>query len=289
MNSISYAFFGTSHIAVYVLDELLSAGLRPALIVTMPDAPKGRGHALAAPAIKERALQLGIDILQPEHLDADFMEIVRERGFDVCVVCDYGKILPKELLTTAKKGFLNVHPSLLPRLRGASPMRSAILNDEKHTGVSIMLVDEKMDHGPLVSQKAMTLEPWPPRIAHMEEALMREGGRLLARMLPLWCRGDIEAREQNHDVATYCVQFKKEDGLLDLGASAHTNMLKIRAFEGWPGTYTFFERDGKRIRTKILDAHVEQGSLVIDRVIPEGKKEMAYEDFLRSGARIATP
>jgi methionyl-tRNA formyltransferase len=170
-------------------------------------------------------------------------------------------------------------------LRGPSPMRSAILNDEKETGVSVMLMDEQMDHGPLIAQRKVAIEPWPPHGKTLEDRLAHEGGKLLAQILPLWLQGTIQPQEQNHDLATYTKKFTKEDGALDLGADPYQNLLTIRAFESWPGTYAFFERAGKRIRVQILDAHIEGKKLVIDIVKPEGKKEMSYADFLRSGAK----
>ena len=216
------------------------------------------------------------------------------------IVVAYGKILNKEVLDIPRRGSLNVHPSLLPRLRGPSPIRSAILNDEKKTGVSIILLDEETDHGPLVAQKPFdfknhqgdALMVWPPKASTLESVLLQAGGTLLSQILPQWVAGNIEAHEQNHDLATYCEKIEKEDGLLDLSADAYKNLLKIRAYEGRPGTYAFFERGPstssgqvKRIRVQILDAHVEGGELVIDKVKPEGKREMSYDEFLRSGTK----
>lgn len=286
-NGVRFAFFGTSRIAVFVLDELKNAGLMPSLIITPPDKPKGRGLALQPFPAKLWAQSNNIEILQPERLDSEFATLLTTnyRLLTVCVVVDYGKLLPRTVLCIPRRGFLNVHPSLLPRLRGPSPIRSAILNDEKNTGVSIILLDEEMDHGPLISQKRVTPAIWPTRAPQLEELLMREGGRLLAQILPQWVAGEIEAQEQNHDVATYSEKIKKEDGLLDLKADAYKNLLKIRAYDGWPGTYAFFERNGKNVRVSILDAHLADEKLVIDAVKPEGKREMKYEEFLRSGAR----
>lgn len=286
-SSVKFAFFGTSHIAVFVLDALKDAGLIPSLIITPPDKAKGRGLAVQTSAVKEWALANGIDVLQPERLDSAFHSELQSPGhtLDVCVVVDYGKILPQELLAIPHRGFLNVHPSLLPRLRGPSPIRSAILNDEKTTGVSIIVVDEEMDHGPVVAQKRITVPNWPPHLAELEEILVREGGRLLAQILPQWVAGEIDAHEQNHDIATYSKKIEKEDGLLNLADDAYKNLLKIRGHEGWPGTHAFFGRNGKKIRVGILDAHIENNVLVPDRVKPEGKKEMGYAEFLRSGAR----
>ncbi|HEY4522386.1 MAG TPA: methionyl-tRNA formyltransferase [Candidatus Paceibacterota bacterium] len=296
MNNIKFAFFGTSHIAVYVLDALIDAGLSPALVVAPPDKPQSRGLAPAPVAVSLRARELNIPLAH------DWQEF-ESGAWDVAIVVDYGKILPRAVLGIPRRGFLNVHPSLLPRLRGASPMRSAILTNERETGVTIIQIDEQMDHGPIVAQKRVAIPAWsdqltdqgglarrslveggPPHLADMERILVQEGGKLLAEMLPLWTHGEIVALEQNHDVATYTEKFTKEDGLLDLHADAYQNLLKIRAFEGWPGTYAFFEVRGKKTRVKILDAHIANDALVIERVVPEGKREMPYQDFLQSGA-----
>ena len=134
---------------------------------------------------------------------------------------------------------------------------------------------------------------WPPRAGELENIFIGESGELLATVLPEWIKGNIEAREQNHDLATYCDKIEKSDGMLDLRGNAYENLLKIHAYEGWPGTYSFFERPStssgqataKKIRVQILDAHIEGTALVIDAVKPEGKKEMRYEEFVRSGAK----
>jgi len=277
MTKISFAFFGTSHIAVYILDELEKAGFLPSLVIAPPDKPKGRGLRASPVPARTWAKSHGI----PVHT-----ELPNEHAkFDVCIVADFGKIIPKQILELPRRGFLNVHPSLLPRLRGASPIRTAILNDERETGVSIIKLDDEMDHGPLVAQKKVALPEWPIRASKLEEILMREGGRLLAQILPQWIAGEIEAQPQNHDVATYSEILKKEDGLINFRESPRKNLLKIYAYEGWPGTYAYFERAGKRIRVGVLDAHIENDELVLDVVKPEGKKEMRYEDFSRSGAK----
>ena len=274
---IKLAFFGTSHIAVFVLDALEHAGFMPELIVTVPEKKVGKTLESAASAAAFWGEQRNIPVA------TDWNEF--EKGvWDVAIIVDYGKILPASLLNIPKKGFLNVHPSLLPRLRGASPMRSAILKNENETGVTIIHVDDKMDHGPIVAQKQVTIENWPVRNSELEQLLMTQGGALLASVLPLYIDDEITPQEQNHDVATYAAKFTKEDGLLDLSGDAYHNLLKIRALEGWPGTYTFFERAGKKIRVQILDAHIEGTALVLDRVKPEGKQEMNYADFARSGA-----
>ena len=288
MSSIPFVFFGTGQIAAGALVAMEEFGAIPALVVSAPDKPAGRGRAIAPSAVALWASQRGIEVLKPEKLDDKFISKLEAQSsglMPVFVVIDYGAFLPKRLLEMPERGILNMHPSLLPRLRGPSPIRSAILNDEKNTGVSVMLVDEAMDHGPLVAQKKVAIAHWPPLGRELDGILAREGGKLLAEIVPHWAAGEIEAREQNHDIATYSQKFSKVDGLLDLArGDAYQNLLKIRAFEGWPSTYAFFEKGGKRIRVQILEAHIENAGLVVDTVKPDGKKEMHYVDFVREGA-----
>ncbi|PIR82840.1 methionyl-tRNA formyltransferase [Candidatus Kaiserbacteria bacterium CG10_big_fil_rev_8_21_14_0_10_59_10] len=292
---LPYVFFGTGTIAAGVLGELERAGLLPVLVVTAPDKPLGRGGALTPSPVGAWAAARSIEMSTPERLDADFLASLQaaadKRQVPLFVVVDYGKLLPGKLLDIPRRGTLNMHPSLLPRLRGPSPIRSAILNDERTVGVSVMLVDEKMDHGPIVAQRIVAVPQWPPRGSELDELLSHEGGKLLAEVLPQWAAGAIESTPQEHEKATFTKLFKKEDGLLDLsaphtaGADAYKSLLKIRAFEGWPGTYAFFERGGKRFRMQILDAHLDAGgALILDTVKPEGKNAMPYADFARSGA-----
>ncbi len=288
-SDIRFTFFGTGDIGRFVLEELHRAGFIPALVVTAPDAAQGRGLAVLPSPVAELARERGIPELRPARIGDEVVAELQKTARDVFIVADYGLMLPEALLRVPARGVLNMHPSLLPRLRGPSPIRSAILNDERTTGVSVMQIDEEMDHGPLIAQKKVEVREWPPRASELDELLGRAGGVLLAQILPQWVAGDIEARPQNHDLATYTEKFKKNDGLLDLAGDPYRNMLKIRAFAGWPGTYAFFERGGKRIRALILDAHLENKTLVIDCVKPEGKRETKYEEFLRSGAKPASP
>ena len=273
-----FAFFGTSHIAVHILDALAIAGFLPSLVVTIPAKPRGRGLEITPTAAEEWARARNI----PVSYTWDEFE---KGAWDVAIIVDYGKIMPKRLVDKPKHGFLNIHPSLLPRLRGASPIRSAILQNENPTGVTVMQIDEQMDHGPIIAQKKIEVAKWPVKNSELERILMTEGGTLLAQVLPHFILGEIDAREQNHDLATYCEKIEKEDGLLDLASDPYKNLLKIHAYEGWPGTFTYFERGRKKVRVKIIDAHIENSRLMIDRIVPEGKKEMDYEDFLRSGAK----
>lgn len=279
---MKYAFFGTPHFVVHVLDALQVAELPPDLIVTQPDRPAGRGLLPRKSPVKEWAEKNNIPIAEPLALDPAF--IASLKGFDLFVVAGYGKILPKELLAVPKHGTLNVHPSLLPLFRGPSPIESQILSDAKTVGVSVILLDEETDHGPVLAQKSFTPEAWPPMRSELEKLLWSEGGTLVAESLQPYVNGTRVPAEQEHDKATFTPKMSKEDGLIELTSNAYTNYLKYCAYEGWPGTYFFAERGGKKIRVKIAEASYENDTFKILRVIPEGKKETAFEDFRRQGS-----
>ncbi len=280
-NAPLFAFFGTPRFAVKVLDALEAQGLLPALVVTAPDKPRGRGLELKPSPVKEWALLRGIDVATPATLKDDaFVAELANTEWDVFVVAAYAKLIPKKVLDIPRRGALNVHPSLLPKFRGPSPARSAILADERTTGVTIMQMDEQMDHGPVVAQARIVLEEdaWPPKGGEFEDLLATEGGTLLAEVIGEWIAGTITPAPQDEAAATFTKKFTDEDARVDLAADARDNLLKIRAFDGNPRPY-FMTDDGKRVG--IVDAAVVDGSLQIIRVIPEGKKEMDYKDFLR--------
>lgn len=285
MNKIpTIAFFGTPQIAVWVLDELKKENLLPALVITNPDAPKGRKLALTPSPVALWAEREGIETLKLQTLkDASVAEALKSSGCDLFIVAAYGKIIPQAILDIPKYKTLNVHPSLLPKLRGASPIRSAILQDVFPTGVSIMVLTQGIDEGPLLAQEAAAITPemWPVRGAALDYLLAQHGGSLLARTIPKWVEGSVNAQAQKHSEATYCEKITKEMGELDLTADPYKNYLKICAFDEWPGTYFFTEQNGKRVRVKIAGASFAHGTLTITRVIPEGKKEMDYTAFLK--------
>lgn len=279
------AFFGTPQIAVWVLDELEKAGIVPSLIVTNPDAPQGRKMVVTPSPVALWANERSIEALKPERLSSEaVVEKLTHAGCELFVVAAYGKIIPKAVLSIPKYGVINVHPSLLPKLRGASPIRSAILEDMNPTGVSIMLLTEGLDEGPVLSQEAFPVaeDAWPIRGTELDELLARSGGKLLARVIPKWIAGEITPKEQEHSKATYSKKITKDMGLIDLSGDPAENLRKIRAFDGWPGTYFFYQKNGKDIRVKVLDAVIEQGVLHIKKVIPEGKSEMDFETFKNS-------
>lgn len=284
MHNTASAFFGTSRFAVYTLEALENAGLLPDIVVTAPDKPAGRGLELKASPVKEWALERALPVLQPESLkkESEALDLLKNSEWDLFIVSAYGKLLPKEILEVPRKGTLNVHPSLLSKFRGASPIESQILADEKDVGVTIMLMDEEMDHGPIVAQASVTPEAWPLKATLLEEMLGTIGGELLAESIPVWMEGGITPEEQNHAQATFTRKIEKADGEISLSGDAYQNYLQYCAYDGWPGTYFFVEKNGKKIRVKITDATYENGAFASLKVIPEGKKEVNYKDFCAS-------
>ncbi len=284
-DATKFVFFGSSEFSVYVLEELLLHGLKPTLILTTPDKPQGRKLVLTPNIIKTWAKDHNIEVLDPGSLkpntDSGQKTIAQLSALnsELFLVASYGKIIPKEIFEIPEKKTLNIHPSLLPKYRGASPIQSQILEDEKKIGVSIMQIEETMDTGPVLIQKEIKFEDgeWPIGRNKLEKILAVEGARAFAHIYQEWLAGAINPIIQNESEATYCQKIEKQDGLIDLKDDPYQNLLKIRAYEEWPGTYFFYE--GKRIVIK--EADLENGELRIKRIVPEGKKEMSYEDFLR--------
>ncbi|MEI6396826.1 MAG: methionyl-tRNA formyltransferase [Candidatus Taylorbacteria bacterium] len=282
-----FIFFGSSRFSVIVLDELERAGFSPTAVVTTPDKPQGRKMILTPTPVKTWALAKKIPILDPAKLD--------DYKADLFIVASYGKIISQAVLDLPKHKTLNIHPSLLPKYRGASPLQSAMLDDTKETGVTIMQVDAQMDHGPIVAQEKVRigeagleksdLTEWPT-YEIFEELMAKKGAQLLARVMPDWVAGKIQAMPQNHAAATFTKKIKKEDGLIDLSMQ-YNAFRKIQAFHDWPQAYFFIEHGGKNLRIKITKASWQDAiadapaKLVIEKVIPEGSREMPYEDFLR--------
>mgnify|MGYP003393663230 CR=1 FL=1 len=251
---IKFVFLGSSRFSEIVLEELETAGYSPILKVTNAKDPL-------------------------PNIPADFY-----------LVASFGKIIPKEVLDIPKYGSLNVHPSHLPELRGPSPIQASILGLNE-AGVTIIKMDEEMDHGPIVAQEKVEITPWPDHYAVVEEKLARAGGKLLVKVL----ENPIEAVPQDEAKATYIKLVKKEDGLLNLEDNPETNLRKILAYSTWPGAYFFFSakvggsanpEGGKTYQKRIIvkNAKVEDGKLILTRVIPEGKKEMDWQDFLRGNS-----
>lgn len=283
--AISFVFWGTPKFAEIILDGLESKGFVPKLIIAGEDKPKGRHLVTTPPETKIWAEKRGIKTLQPKSLkDPEIINSIKKEApqgiWDLFIVASYGKIMPKEILALPRKGTLNVHPSLLPKLRGPSPISDAILYEEE-TGVTIMLLDEEMDHGPIVAQEKIEIPDWPPENEILESNLAHVGGLLLAKTIIPWLNGEIKERGQEHGNATYSKKIKKEDAMINLKDNPEKNLRKIRAYGNTLNPYTYIKVNKRDIRLIIKKARIENGKLVIERVIPDGKKEMSLEDFKR--------
>lgn len=295
----SFAFFGSSRLSVIVLDDLFGRGLVPTFIVTTPDKPVGRKQILTENIVKQWAKSKNIPVFDPAKLSQEFIDQIRAEnhsadGSEKCpvfLVASYGMIIPQALLDLPSYGSLNIHPSLLPKYRGPAPLPTAILEDTKDTGVTIMKMDAQMDHGPIIAQKNIHIAEWPT-YEEFEEMMAKEGASLFAEILPKWLNGEIKEKTQDHSVATYTKKIIKEDGHLETTDNGLTfvgdpylNFRKIQAYHEWPQAF-FFMKHGKRdLRIKITQASFENNTLKIEKVIPEGAKEMSYGDFLRGYTR----
>lgn len=272
-----FVFLGTTEFSATLLTCLLKRGFRPALVVCNPDRPFGRKKLITPPPSKRDALEASLPVFQPENLDHNAEIELANAEADFFVLADYGKIIPPAILRLPRLGIIGVHVSLLPKYRGPSPMQSAILNGEKETGVSLYLLDEKIDHGPLLAQTKFALD----NRTFLE--LRGEGARLacelLTRILPEFAAGKITPQPQDETLATYTRRFTLDDGFVDpqrlqLASSgknqeeAESILRKIRALNPEPGVWT--TEAGKRV--KLLEAEIQDSRLILKRIQIEGEK-----------------
>ena len=301
-------FMGTPDIAATCLSALTDAGYHVVGAVCQPDKPKGRGYALQPPPVKVRAEELGIPVFQPETLkDGAFDATLKELAPDLIAVVAYGKILPPSLIHFPPFGCVNVHASLLPKYRGAAPMQRAIIDGEKETGVTTMLMDEGLDTGDMLLVEAFPIgEEDNFETVHDKTASL--GGKLLCRTVEGLFEGTLTPTPQPEG-ATYAAKITKEDCLLDFSRPARVLVAQVRGLSPIPLAYTTLP-DGRLL--KVAAAHVAkgegeggrviavsdkgeggitvatgEGALVLTKVKPEGKGLMTAADLIR-GRRIAT-
>lgn len=293
--NLNFVFFGTPEVASETLEILKKNGYMPSLIVTSPDKPSGRKMLLTPPPVKIWAIKNNISYIQPkdikEGLDIVFKSIAQADepsianfqqkimcGFknniqpDLFIVVAYGKIIPENILNIPKLGCINIHYSLLPKYRGASPVESIILNGDAETGVTIQKMEFKMDSGPIVAKEKVKILP-DEKASELRTRLIKIGGELLVKTLPNFINGKTKEISQNENEATFCKKIKKEDGLIDLNDNATKNYNKFRAYATWPRT--FFFKNNKRII--ITKARLENNIFVIEKIIPENGKETDYK------------
>lgn len=269
-----FIFFGTPEYAVNVLAELVKNGLIPVLVICSPDAPVGRKKIITAPPTKVFAERNGISVFQPNKIDSQAIEYIKTFNPKYAIVAAYNKILPKKLLELLPEKFLNVHPSLLPKYRGPAPDIGPILHQDTATGVTIIVLDELVDHGPILMQEKVELNG-TEYAREMGARLFTRGGEMLCSLIPEWLQGKIVPETQNHNEATFTKKLTKDDGEINLEEDPKELWAKWRAYRPWPGLY-FFKNS---LRVKITKARFENGQFVIEKVIPEGGKEMDYAAF----------
>jgi len=301
MEPIRLWFFGTSDFAVPIFERLANdSRFTITAVVTQPDRPVGRKAILTAPPIKTAAQAHTIPVFQFEQVKSDdaFAQL-KEQPVDLAIVASFGQIIPQRVLDLSPHGFINVHASVLPFYRGASPITAAIKNGDAETGITIMLMDARMDHGPIL---AIEREPITENdtTETLSARLAKRGAALLLETVFRYLDGDLKPQEQDHARATTVKLLRREDGLIDWTQPAEAIERTVRAYDPWPGTYTIV--DGKRL--KILQTAVgpqtdrtpgtfflnenrltvacgERSSLLIQKLQPEGKPVMDDIAYLR--------
>lgn len=299
---LSLVFMGTPGFAVPALRMLHEKGFNLLGVVTQPDRPRGRGRKISASPVKEEALRLGLRVFQPEKVREDaFLAEMKALKPQLVVVVAFGQILPKELLAIPPLGCINVHASLLPAYRGAAPIQWAIINGERETGISIMLMDEGLDTGAVLAQEKVAI-PDDMTSGQLQEMLAHKGAELLTKTIRLWEKGEIEPLPQDKNRASYAPLLKREHERIDWENTAFKIHNQIRGLEPWPGAYTIFKGKQLKIRGACLwepcqgieragtvlelvkgtgfVVQTGEGCLLVTRVQPFGKNTMASESFI---------
>ena len=298
MDKIKTIFIGTAEIGSPLLKTLAKdERFEISLVITQADKPAGRKMELQPSPIKQVSKELGLSIFQPENINQSAKEI-KEHNPDILLVFAYGQILRREILDIPTFGCLNIHTSLLPKYRGASPIQSSILNGDKETGVSLMKMDEEMDLGPVYASFQFSV-PSSQTTPKLHDDLAKLSAEKIPDAIYTAITEDQSPTPQNEDEATYCKKITKADGQINWNEEAETIDRKIRAYAGWPGSYTFFEDK----RLKILKATpitsesatpgeviekeskvfigTQKGVLQLFEVQMEGKKPQLIEEFIK--------
>jgi len=299
-------FFGTPDFACPTLNKLIELDLVQA-VVSRPDKPKGRGQKVETSPVAEIAKQNNLPLLQPLKLNDEFIADLKQYLPATFFIVAYGKIIPQTVLDLSELPPLNIHPSLLPELRGPSPLQAALLNGLKTTGVTLMQIDAEMDHGPIIDQEKLTIDQqdYLPELSAKASGL---GAELTVKNIRKYLSGELKPKPQNHDMATFCQMIAKEDGEINWSEPAEKIRNKIRAFTPWPSAFCFINNK----RFKILAADILQATshkpqaekwtvlnnllvvgtgsypLIIQKIQPEGKAVMSGLDFINGHQEILT-
>lgn len=300
-------FIGTPEFGAIILEKLINQGYPPVLVITETDKPVGRKKTISPPPVKIIAQKFNIPVLQPLKIINCRSEIENLKP-DLMIVAAYGQMISREILKIPECGCLNVHPSMLPKYRGSTPIQTAILNGDQETGVSIMLLDEQMDHGPIIINNKLPITNNKITYEELHNELANIGAELLIKIIPQWLNKEIQTIPQDESKATYTKILKKDDGKIDWTKSAQEIERQIRAFSSWPGTFSFCLGNQFGIKSiKILKASIQEQTgmgpfgepgktymatnekiavqtgkdfLIIEELQPESGKKMSAKDFL---------
>lgn len=272
---IKFIYFATGFFGEAVLKNLLNLNMIPSYIITSSDKPVGRHQTIEAGPIKKIAIENNIPFFQPEKLKTEetlekLKNIIGENT--LCVVCDYGKILPQALLDLKTIDFINIHPSLLPLFRGPAPLQNTILENMRNTGVTIIQMDDKMDHGPIIEQKEFSIDEniWPVSILDLSDMLAKVSADLLIQTIKNYEENDINYTEQNHDHATYTKMIEKKEAEVFPDKDSLSDIYKkYQAYKHWPEVF-YINKNGKRVKIKKMN---KDG---VQRVLVEGKNESDF-------------
>lgn len=296
-------FMGTPEFGVIILQKLLQKGYDPLLVVTAPDKPLGRKNILTSPPVKTLARMHGISVAQPFRA-IEIKEEIKKISPDLIIIAAYGYFLPKEIYDIPEFGSLNVHPSLLPKFRGPSPIQTSIIEGELTTGATIIKIDNEIDHGPIIAKKAIEM---PDKIYYkdLEMKLAELGADLLIDTIPKWLAKKIEVQPQDDALASFTKIIEKEDGKIEWSKLTSSEIeRRIRALQPWPSTYTYWEREGDKKTIKIIEAEpsglaesrtpglvysseknkiivqCREGSLVVKKLQIEGRNPTTDKEFV---------
>lgn len=295
------AFMGTPEFAVTVLDGLLNTKHEVGLVATQPDKAKNRGKKIQYTPVKEKALEHNIKVLQPEKVrgNEEFLEELKDYRPDIIVVAAYGQILPKEVLELPKYGCVNVHASLLPRLRGAAPIQRAIIEGDEETGVTIMQMSEGLDTGDMLAKESIKIGTMNYSMLH--DALAEIGARLMVHTLDLIEEGKISPEPQDDSKSSYAEMVFKQEGKIDFTRQPEAVERLIRGFDPWPGAFCEYEdmvmklwkaqplceNTGKEPGTIIevsargIKIACGDGTLLVSEIQIPGKKRVAVSEYLK--------
>ncbi len=305
---IKIIFLGTPNFAVPILEKLAESNkIQIAAVICEPDRPAGRKRKPEAGPVKIAAQKLKLKIEQPEKI-SDFAYQIKKIAPDLAVVAAYGQIIPENILKIPKKGIINVHPSLLPKFRGPSPIQAALLKGKNITGTTIMLMDKGMDTGPILAQKKFRISADDDFVT-LSQKLAKISADLLIKTIPAYLEGKIKPIPQNDSQTTYCSLIKKQDGALDFTKTANQLERQIKTFHVWPKSFCFWKK--KRLiihqaaaakiepeppavtgtvfqdkKSKKLAILAGAGSLICESLQLEGKKSLSSKEFLNGYPQI---